>query len=165
MSESFFEKNTIVSAFVPVDMQTAANEGDWVSLAKYDRCVCLLFKGIGTAGDDPIFNLQQADSAVGGNAKDIDFTVIHEKVGAQSSTSDFTRTAQTAATSYTNAASAEAESIIAVEVKADEMDVDNGFVWLRLDVADVGNNAQLGGAFYIMSGARYAQATPPDAIA
>ena len=161
----FFEKNTVISAFVPVDMQTANNEGDWVSLAKYDSCVIQLHKGIGTATDDPIFNLQQADSAAGGNAKDLLFTDIYEKVGPQSSTADFTRVTQAAATSYTNAVSAEAEAIIGVEIKADQMDIDNGFIWLRLDIANIGSNAQLGGATYTMMGARYAQPTPPDAIA
>lgn len=163
MSEGFLEKNTIVSAFVPVDMQTANNEGDWVSFAKYDRCLIVLFKGIGTAADDPIFNLQQADSLSGGNAKDLLFTVIHKKVGAQITTLDFSRVTQTAATSHTDAVSAEAEAIMAVEVKADELDVDNGFNWIRLDIANIGSNAQLGCAFYIMLGARYAQPTPPDA--
>ena len=124
----------------------------------------MLFKGIGTAGDDPIFNLQQADSAAGGNAKDINFTVINKKVGTQTTTNDFSRVTQTAAASHTDAVSAEAEAIMAVEIKADEMDIDNGFVWLRLDVADVGGNAQLGCAYYIMLDARYPQATPPDAI-
>ncbi len=165
MSEGFLERNNIVSAFDPVDMQTADNNGDWVSLAKYDRCLVMLKKAIGTASDDPIFNLQQADSAAGGNAKDLDFTVIHEKLGVQTGIGDFTRVTQTAATSYTNATSAEKAGFIAVEVKADEMDIDNGFVWLRLDVANIGSNAQLGDAFYIMLGARYAQQTPPDAIA
>ncbi len=163
MTEGFLERNTIVSAFVPVDMQTANNDGDWVSLAKYDRCLCVLFKGIGTATDDPIFNLQQADSNTGGNAKDINFTVIHKKVGSQLTTLDFSRVTQTAATSHTDAVSAEAEAIMAVEIKADEMDIDNGFVWLRLDIANIGSNAQIGCAFYILIGARYKQPTPPDA--
>ena len=108
--------------------------------------------------------LQQADSAAGGNAKDINFTVIRKKVGTQTGINDFTRATQTAATSHTDAVSAEAEAIMAVEVKADEMDVDNGFTWLRLDIANIGGNAQLGCGFYILTGARYAQQTPPNAI-
>ena len=165
MTEGFLERNTIVSAFVPVDMQTANNNGDWVSMAKYDRCLVVLFKGIGTDGDDPIFNLQQAKTAAGGTAKDLDFTVIHKKVGSQLTTLDFSRVTQTAATSHTDTDSAQAEAIMAVEIKADELDTDNGYYFIRLDIANIGGNAQLGWAFYILSGARYAQPTPPDAQA
>ncbi|KKK96678.1 hypothetical protein LCGC14_2660380, partial [marine sediment metagenome] len=101
----------------------------------------------------------------GGNAKDINFTVIHKKVGSQLTTPDFSRVTQAAAASHTDAVSAEAEAIMVVEVKAADMDIDNGFIWLRLDIANIGGNAQIGCAFYILSGARYKQPTPPDAQA
>lgn len=167
MAQSFFESNTVVMAIVPVDLQTAANTGDWVSMENYESCVVMLIKGIGTAGDDPVFNLQQASDNAGTGAKDINFTVIYQKVGATAinAVTDFTRTTQTAATSYTNAASAENEAIIAVQIDAQDLDVDGGFTHLRLDVADVGSNAQIGGAIYLMLGAKHAQATPPGAIA
>ena len=165
MSEGFLERNNIVAAFDPVDMQTANNDGDWVSVAKYDRCLAVLYKAIGTASDDPVFNMQQADSAAGGNAKDVNFTVIHKKLGVQSGLADFTRVTQTAATSHTDLLSAELAGFMLVEIKADEMDIDNGFVWLRLDIANIGGNAQLGCAFYILLDARYAEQTPPGAIA
>lgn len=160
MAEGLLSFIQIESAFVPVDMQTGANDGDWVSLEHYKRCALVLFKGIGTAADDPVFNAQQADSSAGGNAKDINFTVIHQKVGgtAVSGIATWTRTTQAAATSYTNAASAENEAIILVEFAADELDVDNGFVWLRLDIANIGSNAQLGCGFYILYEPRYARA-------
>ena len=157
MSEKFLQMADIVSAFVPVDMQTGANDGDWISMANFSRVLCVLFKGAGTAGDDPIFKLQQATDNAGAGAKDLNFAVIYEKVGAQASTLDFTRVTQTAAASYTNTASAEVEAIIAVEIQADELDVDGGFDHIQLSVANVGGNAQLGCAFYIMDGAAYPQ--------
>lgn len=150
MSERFFETTNIVAAFVPVDMQTAANNGDWVSLANYQRCVAVLFKGIGTAGDDPIFKLQQSTNASGSDAKDLDFTTVYSKVGTQTGIANFTRNTQSAATSYVDATSAEAEAIIAVEIDAADLDVDNGFKFIQLSVADVGGNAQLGCGFYLM---------------
>ena len=39
MAEGFLQKNALVSAFVPVDLQAGDNNGDWVSLKNYDRCL------------------------------------------------------------------------------------------------------------------------------
>lgn len=150
MGKRFFQEANIVSAFVPVDLQTAANTGDWVSMVNYNRVVAVLFKGIGTAGQDPVFTLEQATDASGTAHKALTFTTIYQKVGTQTGIAAFTETTQAAATSYTNAASAEAESIIAVEINAADLDVDGGFTHVQLSVADVGGNAQLGCGFYIM---------------
>ena len=165
MSQRFFEEAQIVSAFVPVDMQTGANDGDWVNLKNWRRCVAVLFKGIGTAGQDPIFKLQQAKDNAGGSAKDLDFTTISSKVGTQTGIAAFTRTTQTADTSYTDDESAEAQAIIAVEVNADELDVNGGFTHIQLSIADVGGAAQLGCAFYVLCDPRHGGDSVPSAIA
>ena len=163
--KSFFETHQVQMAIVPVDLSTAANNGDWINVADYESVVCLLVKGIGTAGDDPVFKLQQASAAAGTGAKDLLFTKIYSKVGTQTSIGTFTVTDQTAATSYTDTASAEAQAIIGVEIACDQLDVDNGFTWVQLSIADVGANAQIGGAIYILNGPRYPQATLATAIA
>jgi len=61
--------------------------------------------------------------------------------------------------------SAEAEAIIAVDIKAEDLDVDNDFDCVRLDVADVGSNAQLGCGFYILYEPRSAEEPALSAIA
>jgi len=165
MSQKFFQEANIVSAFVPVDMQTAANDGDWVSLANYQRCVAVLFKAAGTAGQDPVFTLEQATTAAGGSSKALTFTTIYKKVGTQTGISSWTKTTQSAAGTYTDAVSAEAEAIIAVEISASDLDVDNGFDFVRLTIPDVGGAAQLGCAFYIMLDPRDSGQTMPSAIA
>ena len=159
-SEKFLQQiGTIEAAFVPIDMQTGANAGDWVSMENYHRCLVVLFAAAGTAGDDPIFKLQQATAAAGTGAKDLTFTTVYSKVGTLASVTSWTRTAQAAATSYTDAVSAEAQKIIAVEISSDDLDVDNSFNFLQLSVADVGGNAQIGCGFYIMFDPRYPQAS------
>ena len=163
--QKFLEGANIVSAFVPVDMQTAANDGDWVNLTKWGRVVCVLFKGIGTAGDDPIFKLQQAKDAAGGSAKDLTFTDIWKKVGTQTGIANFTKATQAAATSHTDAVSAEAQGIFAVEIKASDLDSAGGFTHVQLSVADVGGNAQLGCGFYIMLDPVFSGSTLESAIA
>jgi hypothetical protein len=161
----FFEQGTLVPAFDPVDMHTGANNGIWVSMKNYNRMVAVLFKGAGTAGQDPVFTLKQAQDSSGTNAKALNFTRIREKIGATSdlTTSDFTLVTQASANTAQPTSAADS-AIIAVDIKASDLDVQGGFSWVQLSVPSVGANAQLGAGFYIMFQARFAQQTPPEAI-
>ena len=147
---SSFELAGIEAAFVPVDMQAAANNGDWISLENYKSVLCVLFGAAGTAGDDPVFTLTQATANDGSGEKALTFEVIHEKVGTLASVASWTRATQSAATSYTNAASAEGQKIIMVRIDADELDVAGGFTHVQLTIPDTGSNAALGCGFYLM---------------
>lgn len=162
-SERFMQTHQIESAFVPVDMQTAANNGDWVNLALYDYVVCVLFKAAGTAGDDPVFVLKQAQDVAGTGSKALQIDTIFSKVGTLTGVAQFARNTQTLANSYTDDTSAESQALMAVEVRASDLDLANGFQCVQLSVADVGGNAQLGCGFYILCGCRYDQQIMPDA--
>ncbi len=154
--KSFFAGNQIASCFNPVDMQTAANTGDWIGMKNFAMLVFVLFKGIGTAGDDPIFKLQQGIGAAGASPKDLLFTTIYKKVGVLTAIGQFTKVTQAAATSYVDTDSAEAATIMGVEVLAENLDSDGGFDHVQLSVADVGGNAQLGCAFVLGLNPRHA---------
>lgn len=143
------------TGFVPIDMQAGANTGDWVSLKGYERCSIILFKAAGTAGDDPTITVQQASDVSGTGAKALNFTRLHIKQGTLTSVGTYTETTQTAANTYTNDTLAESQAIIVIDIKGEDLDVDNGFDCVRLTVADVGSNAQLGCALYALWGARY----------
>jgi hypothetical protein len=157
MTEGLLQRLNIASAFIPVDMAAAANDGDWVNMSLYDRCLCVLFKAAGTAGQDPVFTTRQATDNAGAGAKALNFTTIYEKVGTLTAVGVFTRVTQTAANTYTNLASAENAAIIAVEFKAAELDHSNAFNFLQMQIPDVGAAAQLGGALYLLYNARFAQ--------
>lgn len=153
--ERFLQDINIEAAFVPVDMSGAANDGDWINLALYSSVICVLLKAAGTAGQDPVFTLNQAQAADGTGSKALNFTTIYSKVGTLATTAAFTRVAQAAANTYTDAVSAEAQAIIAVEVSAEDLDINNGFTFVQMAIPDVGAAAQLGCGFYILAGARY----------
>ena len=167
MAEKFFEVADLVPAFVPVDMQTANNTGDWVNLSLYHRCIVCVLKAVGTGGNgDVIFNLQQATDNAASDVKDINFSVIFSRLAVDVTTvAAFTRNTQTAATSYTDATSAEKGGFICVEILAENLDAANDFTHIRLDVADTGTAANLGCGFYIMLDPIFNQQTPPDATA
>lgn len=150
MQTKFIESADIVAGFVPVDMQTGANTGDWVNLSTYARCVAVLFKAAGTAGDDPVFTLQQATDNAGTSAKALTFTTVWSKVGTLASIAAFTKNTQAAAGTYTDTVSAESQAIMLVEIRAEDLDVSNGFNHIQLSIPDTGTNAQLGCAFYLM---------------
>lgn len=158
------EQTQICAGFVPVDLSAAANNGDWLSLRDYNHATIIFFKAAGTAGDDPVLTLQQATDNTGTGAKALNFTELWQKQGTLTSVGTFTRKTQSAANTYTDTDSAENQGIYVLEIDADMLDVDNGFSHVRLNVADVGSNAQLGCALAILSEPRFAQATPPSAL-
>jgi len=152
------EQMQIVSAIVPVDLNTAANNGDWVSLKNFARCSIVLFKAAGTAGDDPVLTVRQASAVDGTGAKALNFTRIDAKVGTQTGIGTFTAVTQAAANTYTDAVSAEAQGLFVIDIKSEDLDVANGFDCIQFQVPDTGANAQLGCALYLLWGSRY---SPP----
>lgn len=157
---NFVENNQLVAGIIPIDLATGANNGDWVSLKNYRHVTCVLYKAAGTAGDDPIFKIQQATAVAGTAAKDLLFDTVYVKSGTLTSVGTFTKVTQTAATSYTDATHAEVQAIYVVEFDAEDLDAENGFDCIQMSVADVGaGGAQIGCGFYILSNPRY---TPPQ---
>jgi len=154
-NRAFCEIAQICSGFVPVNLATAANNGDWVNMQYYHKLVVVFFKGAGTAGDDPTLTLLQAMSNSGGSSKALNFTKIWVKQGTLTSVTQYTLTTQSAANTYTDATSAEVEAIWVVEIDAADLDTANGFKFVQASVADVGSNAQIGALLYLGIDSRY----------
>ncbi len=170
----FLEKNQVVSAFVPVAMNAGAPSVDWVSLKDYGRCAIVFFKAIGTAGDDPTITLLQAKTVAGGSSKGLTITRIDKKQAATNllATGTFTTSTSTSAASndtfatntWTNSDLAEQPAVIVIDVKAEDLDIDNDFDCLSFTIADVGTNAQLGCALFFLHEPKYAAVPLPSAI-
>lgn len=163
MNRHFLEKAQIVGAITPVNMASGANNGDWISMKNYGRCAIVLFKGTGTAAEDPVITLQQATDVAGTSSKSLTFTRIDYKAGTLSSVSQFTTVNQAAAGNYTLDAG-ELEAIAVIDIKAEDLDKSNGFDCLRCNIADVGTTSQIGGVLYFLHEPRFASATLPGAI-
>jgi hypothetical protein len=123
----FAEENQVVMAIVPVDSQTGANNGDWVSMKDFHRCTVLVIKAAGVAGDDPVITLKQATDVSGAGAKALTFTRVDSKVGTQTSIGAWTANTQAAANTYTDLVSAESQGIFAIDIKSEDLDVNNSF--------------------------------------
>ena len=160
-NHEFLEIADIIPAFTPVDLQTGANNGQWVAMKNIGRLLCVLYKGTGTAGDDPVITLKQATSTAGANAKALNFTRARTKIGAIAATPQWTVVTQSASNTYTPT-SAASPAVIAVEVLQTDLDLNNGFNFVQISIPDTGTNPQLGAAFYIAYGIRYPQLIAPS---
>lgn len=157
----------IVPAIAPLDLQTART-GDYVSLKNAQGVAIVIFKGAGTAGDDPDFTVNQATAVAGTSAKALTFTTIFKKQGTLTSVGTWSEVTQSASEVFSaDATSAEEQAVYVIQIDADELDVDNGFDCVSVDCADVGTNAQLGCAFYLLYGLRHPAAPSglPNSIA
>ena len=167
-NQHFCEQFNVCSGFSPVAMNT--NPGptsDWVSLRDYGRCTFIFIKAAGTAGDDPTLSLRQATAVAGTSAKALALNTIYKKQAATNLFSVGVYTKSTAASSasndtfveasgtWTNSDLAEQTAIVVLDVRAEELDVDNGFDCVQVSIADVGTNAQLGTLIYILGEPRY----------
>ena len=147
----------IVSGIVPQDLQTART-GDYISLKGAAGVLIVIFKGAGTAGDDPDFTLNQATAVAGTGAKVLNAVeTIYKKQGTLTAVGAWTKVTQAADELFSaDDTSAESQGLYVIDVPADKLDVDNGYDCLSVDAADVGTNAQLGCVLYILYGLRYA---------
>lgn len=149
------ERIQIAAGFVPVDMAVAANNGDWVSLANFQRCAIVFYKAAGAVGEAPTITVQQATDNAGTGAKALNFTRIVSKNNADVQTvGAWTVTDQAAANTYALAAG-NTQAIVVIEITAAMLDVTGGFDFLRATVADVGVTAQLGALLYLLFDGRY----------
>ena len=169
------ESIQIVTAFPPSDINADA-DGDWVSLKGFDGCLVVFHKAAGTAGDDPSIRLRQATDVSGTSAKALTFNHIYHKIGATalSAIGTFTKIELTSATDDLDLVSVNStdlltdvgETLIVVNVRASDLDVDNNFDCLQLLIeGDDLSNSTYAAAFYLLYNSRYPGAVVPSAIA
>lgn len=157
------ESRQIVPAIVPVNLATAANNGDWVSLKNYQHLAVYVLKGAGASGEPPTITMKQATDVSGTSAKALNFTTIYTKNNADVTTvGTFTKVTQAAGNTYAPAAG-DTQGLYLIEFNAEDLDTENGFDCVQVSIPDVGSTSQIGAAWYVLSGPRYTP--PPSAIA
>lgn len=145
----FLEENKVVPAFVPIDTTGAARSGDWVSLKNYDRLVIVIMQGA-WAGGTPAVTLNQASDVAGTGSKALAFTEKWEGTALTADT--LTRSAVSSNTFNLTAA---ANKFTVIEVKASDLDTNNGFDCVQVAVASPGANADLISGLYILGNCRH----------
>ncbi len=160
------EEGQIVSGFLPVNLSTAANTGDYISMKAYHHLAVVFFKGAaGSSGQDPTLTIVQATTVGGAGAKALNFTTIYTKEATVlTATGSFTKVTQSAGNTYTSLTSSEKAALWIVEFDGEDLDRDNDFDCVMASVADTGSWEQPGCVLYLLTDTRYGQAAPPSAI-
>lgn len=156
---SFLIENTNpVIAIEVADYTSLAGTGDVITMRDYNKCLILIQTGAWAAGTAAV-TIKEVTAITGAaGATALTFTVMYSKLNTASA---FTQNAVTANTFNLSAA----DTIYAIEIKADDLTVSSGFEGIRLDIASPGANADFYGATYILYEPRHADATQSDAIA
>lgn len=142
----------IGAGVVPLDLQTART-GVRCSLRRSGGVTIVVFKGIGTAGEDPTYTLKEHNAASGGTSQNlavIDHYYLKTSLSNLDGTQTWSRIAQAKAATVADpggaGTSAESSQILVIEVEGTQLS--DGFTHVSLDCADVGSNAQLGAVLY-----------------
>lgn len=165
MNQHILDKVDIVSAIIPLNLGTA-RAGDVVSMKNWGRCAIVFFKDAGVNGEDVTLTVEQCSSVAVSNAKALTFTRIDTKQGAAlTSVGTWTQVAQAAANTYTNTDLGGQQALLVIDIKAEDLDVDNGFDCIRVSTSDAGTAVHLGAGLYILHEPRYAKSGGISAIA
>lgn len=180
MSKSFFDMGCdIIPLLNQADADTDVT-GDWVSMQNYDRCTILIAK-YGTEDVDTLgIQIYQATDNAAGSAKGVSAkfpyrykqgTLTSQTVwtyGQLSTADDILGVGSAAPTGGTLVVATDTNTdafLLAIDVLASDLDVDNGFDWLTVNVeGDESNNALLISAWAILGGSRFPQKVPLSAI-
>lgn len=140
------------AGFTPVNTQTGANTGKRVCLRNCDGVTVVVYKGAGTANDDPVITLNEHTAATSGTSQVL--ATMTKYYMKQETTLDgdetWTEVTQAAGSTITfNATSAESEAIYVIDVNSSELSA--GFDYISVDMADTGAaGSQLGCILYIL---------------
>jgi hypothetical protein len=135
MNHYLAEGKALKIGVLPVDANTAAITGERISLKEMDRVAIVVQMGDST-GATVDFTLRQHDAASAGNSKDLEVAnAYYHKAGAATS---FTKVEPTVASAgYDLSAIFGAnEGIVVFEVSEAQLDVENGFSHVSIDIAD-----------------------------
>ena len=154
---ALIEQTKPVWACEPKNYTGSANTIKYASLKNYDRMLVFIQTGA-WAGGTAAVTLKQATDVSGTSNKALGFSYVWVNTAAAPDT--FTRTAVTSNTFNLDTANL----LYVIEVRASDLDVDNGFDTVGVNVATPGANADFYGITYVLGAPRYPQASTPTSL-
>lgn len=141
-------------------LATTNGDCDYVSMKGYDRLTIVLAVDNATTVTGAAITLKQATAVAGTGEKALAFTKMWANIdtGAADTLTETAVTSNTFTTDTTN----DKNLMYVVEVKAEDLDVANGFDCVRVDSLLMAN--AVGFVQYILHGARYASPLAVSAI-
>lgn len=142
------EQVKVVEGLIPTVPSTSTP--DYVSLKNYERCMVLIIQKNATTVTGSAITLKQATSVGAGGEKPLAFAKAYRNVDTATADvlSEFAVTSDT----FTTQAVDSKNAMYVIEVKAEDLDVNNGFDCIR---AGTGNaTAATIGVYYFLYGAK-----------
>lgn len=134
---------------------------DYVSLRDYQHFTAIILVKNATTVTGSAITLKQATSAAAGGEKPLAFSTVWANVDTAAGDA-LTKTAVVSDT-FTTDSTDNKKLMYVIEVDASELDTSNGFNFIRVGTGNA--TAATVTVLYVLSSPRYAQATPPTAIA
>jgi hypothetical protein len=153
------DTKAVIQALAPVVPSSAAPA--YVSLKDYGKCTVIISVANGTTVTGSAITLNQATAVAGTSAKTLAFTQVF--ANADCTTTSQTLTATTVTNVFTTATTDSKNLLYVIEVDPRDMDAAGGFDCLQVGVGNA-TRATVS-ATYILSHARYPQATAMNALA
>ena len=153
---SLVSENRFVMGAVPVDINAAGANSDYINMGKVDKGVFVL--QFGTSGAAAAVTLTQATTAAGTTSKALAFTKYYTNIGLATD-------ALTAATATSNTfnTAATANNMYIIPVDARDLDTANGYCVVRINVADP-SAAAVCGILFVGDSGRYMESSPPSLV-
>jgi len=161
----FLANHNIEVGVIPVDFATARTS-DVVCMKGYNHLAIVIVKDNGTADQDEAFTFTQGTDVAFGTSKALLIDTIWQKdATALTTATAFSKTSQTAATSYEDETAAEKECLWVIDIDAEDLDSDGGYDCVRVAGAGNPTAAQIGTILFILSEPRYAGVPSSNIIA
>lgn len=154
------DTHKIVTGCPPAALTSTAGDGDYVSLKNYAKLTIVIVVDNGSTVTGGAVTLLQAKTVAAGSEKPLGFTKAWRNIdtGASDTLAEFAVESDTFTTDTTNAKNL----LYVIEVDAADLDVDNDFDCVRIDVASMAN--AVGAVLYILHPSRYASPLAISAI-
>lgn len=161
MNNSFVEDHKIVQGSPIIGaLATTNGDCDFVSLKGYRKCTILIQVDNASTVTGGAVLLKQATVVAGTDEKALAFASMMANIDT-GATDTLVATAVTSNT-FTTDTTDNKNLMYVIEINETDLDVDNGFDCLRVDVLLMAN--AVGCVTYILSGCKYGKATPMSAI-
>lgn len=158
------EQVTPVVAAAGLLLTSTLGDTTYVSMKGYARCQIVIAIADGTTVTGSTITLKQATAVAGTSEKALAFTRMLANTDYAASKA-LTETA-VASNTFTTQTTNSKDSLYVIDVKAEDLDVANGFDCIRVDGTGHAATASRGCVvLYNLYGKRYSGATPAEAIA
>lgn len=145
------ENGKFVQAFGPVNTTGAGQDGAWVSMKHYRRLAVILETGAWAGGTSAV-TLEQCTQAgnAGSDEKPLAFEKYHLVFDADNTPDDVASEVAVSSNTFNLSDNA---NVIVIEVRAEDLDITNGFAFVRVRIATPGsNNDYVSGLYYLYEG-------------